>query len=49
MYEGAVKMAVARLREQHRERLNPEIAHTVASPAEVDREVGRLFRILARR
>jgi len=46
--EGAVKMAVCRLRERYRECLKEEIAHTVASPAEVDEELRHLFRVLAR-
>ena len=49
MTEGAVKVAVCRLRERYRERLKAEIAHTVASPAEVDEELHHLFRVLARR
>jgi RNA polymerase sigma factor (sigma-70 family) len=49
MSEGAVKVAVFRLRERYRERLKEEIAHTVASPAEVDEELRHLFRVLARR
>ena len=48
MTEGAVKMAVCRLRERYRERLKEEIGHTVASPAEVDEELRHLFRVLAR-
>ena len=49
MTEGAVKVAVCRLRERYRGRLKEEIAHTVASPAEVDEELRHLFRVLARR
>jgi RNA polymerase sigma factor (sigma-70 family) len=48
MSEGAVKVAVCRLRERYRERLKEEIAHTVASPSEVDAELRHLFRVLAR-
>lgn len=48
MSEGAVKVAVHRLRERYRERLKAEIAHTVASPAEVDSEMRHLFHVLAR-
>jgi RNA polymerase sigma factor (sigma-70 family) len=48
MTEGAVKVAVLRLRERYRERLRETIAHTVASPAEVDAELRHLVRILAR-
>ena len=49
MTEGAVKMAVCRLREHYREYLKEEIGHTVASPAEVDEELRHLFRVLAQR
>lgn len=46
--EGAVKVAVHRLRERYRERLTAEIAHTVASPEDVDAEMHHLFRVLTR-
>ena len=49
MTEGAVKVAVCRLRERYRGRLKEEIGHTVASPAEVDEELHHLFRVLTRR
>ena len=49
MTEGAVKMAVCRLRERYRACLKEEIGQTVASPAEVDEELRHLFRVLARR
>jgi RNA polymerase sigma factor (sigma-70 family) len=49
MAEGSVKVAVFRLRERYRERLKGEIAHTVASPADVEEELRHLFRVLARR
>jgi RNA polymerase sigma factor (sigma-70 family) len=48
MTEGAVKVAVHRLRERYRERLRSEIAHTVASPGDVDNEMRHLFRVLSR-
>ena len=48
MSEGAVKVAVCRLRERYRKRLQAEVAHTVASPAEVGSELRHLFRVLAR-
>jgi len=48
MTEGTVKMAVCRLRERYRTCLKAEIAHTVASLAEVDEELRHLFRVLAR-
>ena len=41
--EGAVKVAVHRLRQRYRKLLREEIAHTVASPAEVDEEIRHLF------
>jgi RNA polymerase sigma factor (sigma-70 family) len=46
--EGAVRVAVCRLRERYRERLKAEIAHTVASPADVESELRHLFRVLSR-
>ncbi len=49
MTEGAVKMAVRRLRERYRECLKEEIGHTVASSVDVDEELRHLFRVLARR
>jgi RNA polymerase sigma factor (sigma-70 family) len=48
MTEGAVKMAVCRLRERYRECLKEVIAQTVASPTEVDEELRHLFRVLDR-
>jgi RNA polymerase sigma-70 factor (ECF subfamily) len=45
--EGAVKVAVHRLRQRYRELLREEIALTVASPAEIEDEIRRLFRALA--
>ena len=45
--EGAVKVAVHRLRHHYREILRAEIAETVASPAEVDDEIRNLFAALA--
>lgn len=41
--EGAIKMAVQRLRARYRELLREEIGHTVASPDEVDEEIRHLF------
>jgi RNA polymerase sigma factor (sigma-70 family) len=49
MTEGTARVAVCRLRERYRERLKAEIAHTVASPAEVDEELRHLLRVMARR
>ena len=48
MSEGAVRVAVHRLRERYRNRLKAEVAQTVATPAEVDDELRHLFRVLAR-
>lgn len=44
--EGAVKMAVSRLRRRYRELLQQEIAQTVTSPAEVEEEIQCLFAAL---
>ncbi len=49
MSEGAVKVAVHRLRQRYREHLRNEIANTVAAPEDVADEMHHLFRILARR
>lgn len=43
MSEGAVKVAVHRLRRRYRELLREEIAQTVSSPEEVDDEIRNLF------
>ena len=48
MEEGAIKVAVHRLRQRYRELLRAEIANTVASPGEVDAEMRHLFNVLAR-
>jgi RNA polymerase sigma factor (sigma-70 family) len=45
--EGAVKVAVHRLRQRYRELLRAEIADTIANPAEVDDEIRNLFAALA--
>jgi len=45
--EGAVRVAVHRLRLRYRELLRAEIAHTVASAEDVDAEMRHLFRVLA--
>lgn len=47
MSEGAVKVAVHRLRLRYREVLRAEIADTVASPAEVEDELRNLFAALS--
>jgi RNA polymerase sigma-70 factor (ECF subfamily) len=43
MTEGAVKMAVHRLRQRFRDTLREEIAQTVADPSEIDDELQALF------
>ena len=45
--EGAVKVAVHRLRQRYREVLRAEIADTVAGPGEVEDEIRNLFAALA--
>jgi RNA polymerase sigma factor (sigma-70 family) len=45
--EGAVKVAVHRLRKRYRELLQAEIAQTVAGPAEAEQEMRYLFASLA--
>jgi RNA polymerase sigma-70 factor (ECF subfamily) len=45
--EGAVKVAVHRLRQRYRQVLRAEIAETVASPGEVEDELKSLFAALA--
>jgi RNA polymerase sigma factor (sigma-70 family) len=45
--EGAVKVAVHRLRQRYRELLRAEIAETVDSPAEVEDELRHLFTALS--
>jgi RNA polymerase sigma factor (sigma-70 family) len=47
MSEGAVKVAVHRLRQRYRELLRAEIANTVTSPDEVEAEIRHLFDVLA--
>jgi RNA polymerase sigma-70 factor (ECF subfamily) len=47
MTEGAVKVAVHRLRKRYRELLKEEIAHTVSSENEVDEEINELFKALS--
>lgn len=46
--EGALRVAVHRLRRRYRELLRAEIAHTVADSAEVEDELRHLFQVLAR-
>lgn len=47
MSEGAVKVAVHRLRKQYRDQLRAEIANTVANPGEVDEELRHLITVLS--
>lgn len=47
MTEAAVKSAMQRMRQRHREILREEIAHTVTSPAEIDEEIQHLREALA--
>jgi DNA-directed RNA polymerase specialized sigma24 family protein len=46
--EGAVKVAVHRLRQRYRECLRQIIARTVLTPAEVDEEIRYLFSLFSR-
>ncbi len=46
MTEGAVKVAVHRLRQHYRGVLREEISQTVADPAEIDDEIRQLFSAL---
>lgn len=48
MKEGAVKVAMYRLRGRYAERLSDEIAQTVSSAEDVEDEIGRLFQIFER-
>jgi RNA polymerase sigma-70 factor (ECF subfamily) len=48
MSEGAVKVAVHRLRRRCREVLRAEIAQTVAGPEEVEEELRDLFHAVSR-
>jgi RNA polymerase sigma-70 factor (ECF subfamily) len=47
MTEGAVKMAVLRLRQRSRELFRAEIANTVAAEEDIEDEVRHLFAVLA--
>jgi RNA polymerase sigma-70 factor (ECF subfamily) len=46
MNEGAVKVAVHRLRKRYRQLLRAEIAQTTAHPVDVDDELRHLFAVL---
>ena len=45
--EAALKMKVQRMRHRYPRLLREEIAHTVASPEEVEDEIRYLFRVLS--
>ena len=47
MTEGAVRVAVHRLKQRYRELVRQEIAQTVTSPDQVDEEINELFAALA--
>ena len=47
MTEGAVKVAVHRLRRHFREMLVQEIAETVSSPADIDAEIEYLLKAVS--
>ena len=47
MTETAARVAVHRLRQRYRRLIHSEVAHTVASPEEVDEELRHLFQVLA--
>jgi len=49
MDEGAVRVAVHRLRKRYRELLRDEIAQTLSDPAQVEDELGALFHALTSR
>jgi RNA polymerase sigma factor (sigma-70 family) len=46
MTEGALRVAVHRLRQHYRERLRAEVAHTVSDPGEVDAELRHLIGVI---
>lgn len=48
MTEAAVKVAMYRLRRRYADRLRAEIAQTVASPADIEDEIARLFQLFQR-
>ena len=47
MTEGAVRVAVHRLRQRYREVLRDQIAQTVCSPEEIEPEIQHLMRVLS--
>lgn len=48
MTEGAVKVAVSRLRQRYRERMRREVAATVAGVEDIESELKHLCRVLAK-
>jgi RNA polymerase sigma-70 factor (ECF subfamily) len=48
MKEGAVKVALHRMRRRFGDLLRSEIAHTVTSPEEIDEEIRQLFAAISR-
>ena len=44
--EAAARKAASRMRRRYRELLREEIGQTVASPGDVDEEIGNLFAVL---
>jgi len=46
--EGAIKVAVHRLRRRYGQHLRDQIAHTVSSPTEVDEELRHLIEVMRR-
>jgi RNA polymerase sigma-70 factor (ECF subfamily) len=46
MTEAAVKTAVHRMRREYGDLIRSEVAQTVASPADIDGEIGALFEAL---
>jgi len=47
MTEGAIRVAVHRLREHYRERLRAEVGHTVGNPGDVDEELRYLIALMS--
>ncbi|MBM3841142.1 MAG: hypothetical protein FJ398_24945 [Verrucomicrobia bacterium] len=47
MSEGALKVAVHRLRRRYGELMRMEIANTVSSPDEIEAEIRHLFTVIA--
>jgi RNA polymerase sigma factor (sigma-70 family) len=48
MREGAVKVAVYRMRQRYRELFRDEVAQTVADPAEIEDEIRQVFAAISR-